>query len=111
MARAALRFSAALTLCPEPVEVALQRLVAAGAQFPTVVLDPPRAGAREAMGWLPRLGAERVIYVSCDAMTLARDLTTLTGLGYRPRYVQPLDLMPHTAEIECVAVCDREPVA
>jgi len=111
MARAAARFGDAITRCAEPVDSALAKLSAAGARFSTVVLDPPRAGAREAMSRIVGLGAQRVIYVSCDVMTLARDLATLAAAGYRLRSVQPLDLMPHTAEIECIAVCDREPLS
>lgn len=93
-------------LLAEPVLDALRRL-RRGAVLPTVVvLDPPRAGAAEAMPLIAELAPRRVIYVSCDVMTLARDLGQLRAHGYVPRYVQPIDLMPHTAEIECIAVCD-----
>lgn len=56
---------------------------------------------------LGALSARRIVYVSCDAMTLGRDLGELQHFGFTPRTVQPIDLMPHTAEVECVAVLDR----
>lgn len=87
-----------------PVERALA--ARAGTCFDVAVLDPPRAGARAALAALTRLAVRRVVYVSCDAMTLGRDLMELRAAGLRPRSVQPLDLMPHTAQVECVAVLD-----
>ena len=111
VARAQALFGNTLDLRAEPVENALLRLAAQGTPASTVVLDPPRAGARDAIALVPRLFAARVVYVSCDVMTLARDLAVLCDAGYRPRAVQPLDLMPHTAEVECVAVCDRDAAA
>lgn len=91
-----------------PVERAVAELARAGARFDVAVLDPPRAGAKEALAALATLGLRRVVYVSCDVMTLARDLQTLDRAGLRPKTVQPLDLMPHTAQVECVAVLDAE---
>ena len=87
-----------------PVERALA--ARAGTRFDVAVLDPPRTGARAALAALARLAVRRVVYVSCDAMTLGRDLMELRAAGLRPRSVQPLDLMPHTAQVECVAVLD-----
>ena len=83
-------------------------MVDAGEAFDAIVMNPPRRGvspaAREAVALL---GAPIMVYVSCDPMTLARDLRSLRAAGYRPRWVQPIDLMPHTAEVECVAVLER----
>ena len=55
---------------------------------------------------LGALRARRLVYVSCDAMTLGRDLVELRQHGSTPKTVLPLDLMPQTAEVECVAVLD-----
>jgi 23S rRNA (uracil1939-C5)-methyltransferase len=73
--------------------------------FDRVLLDPPRAGAKDAMAAIARLGAQRIVYVSCDPATLARDLALLEG--YRLVGATPIDLMPHTDHVEVVAVAER----
>lgn len=86
-------------------------LAAAGSKFDVVIANPPRRGlspaAREAIA---ALGASRVIYVACDLDNLSRDLDHLARLGYRPRSLHPLDMLPLTEEIEVVAVLERAPL-
>jgi len=73
-----------------------------------VVLDPPRPGlTRRALEGLLRLKPERIIYVSCDPSTLARDLSRFCSRGYRCLEVQPLDLYPQTYHIEAVAALTK----
>jgi 23S rRNA (uracil1939-C5)-methyltransferase len=68
-----------------------------------VVVDPPRAGLGERVArGLAKMGASRLTYVSCDPATLARDVTTLTGAGYRLERVHLVDLFPQTYHIESV---------
>ncbi|MGH2390483.1 MAG: 23S rRNA (uracil(1939)-C(5))-methyltransferase RlmD [Chloroflexota bacterium] len=68
-----------------------------------VVVDPPRTGCSpETLRQLARIKAPRLIYVSCDAATLARDLRVLLDSGYELETVQPFDLFPQTAHIESV---------
>ncbi|MBE7451832.1 MAG: hypothetical protein HS111_23975 [Kofleriaceae bacterium] len=81
---------------------------AAAARFDLVLLDPPRAGARAAVAALPALGPDRVVYVSCDPSTLARDGELLAAAGLAPRWAQALDLMPQTAHVEVVACFERQ---
>lgn len=76
----------------------------AGYRPQVVILDPPRAGARELIGPLTELRPERVLYVSCDAPTLARDLRALTGGGYKVERVRALDFFPNTHHVEVVAL-------
>lgn len=73
-----------------------------------VVLDPPRRGCHpQALAQLARMAAERIVYVSCHPATLARDLKLLVAGGYLVESVQPIDLFPQTAHIECVTVLRR----
>ncbi len=74
------------------------------------VIDPPRAGCQQTvLDILVQHPVKRIVYVSCDPSTLARDLKILCHLHptYRLRSVQPLDMFPQTAHIECVAVLER----
>ena len=75
-----------------------------------LVIDPPRAGCqRVVLDALIQHPVMRIVYVSCDPSTLARDLNILCHLSstYRLRSVQPLDMFPQTAHIECVAVLEH----
>lgn len=87
----------------------VERVLAEGVPKPDIlVLDPPRTGASpEAGAALTGLGAARVIYVSCDVATLARDVRLLVSTGYRLTHLQAFDLFPQTAHVETVAVFDR----
>lgn len=74
-----------------------------------VILDPPRAGVeRTVLAALGRMKVPKVIYVSCDPATLARDLRHLRDEGYTLGAVQPLDMFPQTYHIEAVAVLTLE---
>ncbi|MHB8985317.1 MAG: 23S rRNA (uracil(1939)-C(5))-methyltransferase RlmD [Eubacteriales bacterium] len=85
------------------VERRLPTLAARGLRPDVVVLDPPRRGCgREALEAVAEMRAPRVIYVSCDPGTLARDLGHLTGGGYRVEEVQPVDMFPWTSHVECI---------
>jgi 23S rRNA (uracil1939-C5)-methyltransferase len=84
-------------------------LAAAACHFDLAVLDPPRTGAAAVIAPLARLGPPRIIYISCDPATLARDLDPLLAADYRPRRGQVLDLMPQTAHVEVVVALARPP--
>ncbi|MGE5580824.1 MAG: 23S rRNA (uracil(1939)-C(5))-methyltransferase RlmD [Bacillota bacterium] len=73
-----------------------------------VILDPPRGGAEEpALRAIARAKPRTIVYVSCNPSTLARDLITLGQDGYRPLWVQPVDMFPQTPHVECVALMSR----
>jgi 23S rRNA (uracil1939-C5)-methyltransferase len=76
--------------------------------FSKVLLDPPRSGAQEVLQHLPRLGAERIVYVSCYPGTLARDAGILVNeLGYRLISAGVMDMFPHTAHVESIALFEK----
>jgi 23S rRNA (uracil1939-C5)-methyltransferase len=88
----------------KPIEQAVLDLIGEGKMFERIILDPPREGVgRETLESLTRLNPSRIVYVSCDPATLARDLKILTDGGYRPGRIQPIDLFPQTAHLETVA--------
>lgn len=89
---------------------AIMRKMPRDRDFHTVILDPPREGVPE---WILRLigrgvRPKRMVYVSCNPQALARDLVLLLHSGYRLEEVQPVDMFPHTAHIESVAVLTRK---
>ena len=93
------------------VEDALHRL---GRTRPdVVVLDPPRHGCGPAVtrGVFANVAPARAIYVSCDPVSLARDLVDITGAGYSIARVQPVDMFPHTPHIETVVTLERTAAA
>jgi 23S rRNA (uracil1939-C5)-methyltransferase len=71
------------------------------------VLDPPRAGADKVLEDLPRKGTDRVVYVSCHPASLARDAGILVGKGFRLVSAGVMDMFPHTAHVESIALFER----
>lgn len=83
----------------------MPKLVRDGVRADVVVLDPPRKGCDEpVLEAAAAAGPHRIVYVSCNPASLARDLERLHALGYRTVEVQPVDMFPHTAHIECCAL-------
>jgi 23S rRNA (uracil1939-C5)-methyltransferase len=85
----------------------VRQLIRAGRRFPTIILDPPRSGAAELLRDLPRLEADRIIYISCDPSTLGRDCGVLSGNGYRVVSSVPVDMFPQTYHLESVTLLRR----
>ena len=98
--------SASVDYLPGKVETELRK-VRLG-QHHAVILDPPRAGCEPAaLAELIRLGPERLVYVSCEPSTHARDLIGLVRGGYRVRRAAIVDMFPQTYHIETVALMER----
>lgn len=90
------------------VETQLKRLNSEGIRADVIVLDPPRSGcSREVIGSVLENGPEKIVYVSCDPATLSRDIKILSE-RYTAEEIQPFDMFPQTAHIECVAALSRK---
>ena len=80
----------------------------AGEHCDVLFMDPPRAGSDTAfLSCALTLAPRRIVYVSCNPETLARDLNFLTKRGYRDEKIQPVDMFPHTDHVETVCLLSR----
>jgi 23S rRNA (uracil1939-C5)-methyltransferase len=92
-----------------PAEVVLPEWTRQGVRPDVIVVDPPRKGCDPALlATILELQPRRVVYVSCSASTLARDLRVLVDGGYSVAEVTPVDMFPHTTHVECVVRIYRE---
>jgi len=100
--RNAAAFAGAVALELDSVEAALRR---GRPPLETVIVDPPRTGiSAEALTSLAALRATRIVYVSCDPATMARDARKLLDAGYSLDALQAFDLFPNTPHVECLGV-------
>jgi len=94
-------------ICGKSEEI-IPELVDKGDKIDLVVVDPPRKGCEKVLlEAIARAEIKRMVYVSCDSATLARDLNILEGLGYKVLEVQPVDMFPNTGHVECVVLMSR----
>lgn len=90
-------------------EEVIPKLIKEGVKADVIVVDPPRKGCDiKLLKAIGETKPERVVYVSCDPSTLARDLKILDELGYKTEKVQPVDMFPQTAHIENIAKLVRK---
>jgi 23S rRNA (uracil1939-C5)-methyltransferase len=89
-------------------EKAMTGLIAESARFDVLLLDPPRAGAPQVAVWANALLVRRVVYVSCDPTSLARDAQRLVSAGFSLRSIELFDLFPQTPHVETLACFERE---
>lgn len=76
--------------------------------FDKILIDPPRSGALDVVNYLPAFGAKRLVYVSCNPATLARDAGVLVEKGYRLVKAGVMDMFPHTAHVESIALFEAK---
>ena len=89
--------------------VAAERLRSEGIAPSTIILDPPRKGcAEDLLKTVADMNPEKIVYVSCDPATLARDCARLLTLGYIVQEVTPVDMFPRTAHVETVCLLSRK---
>lgn len=86
----------------------LPELLRSGVKPDVIVIDPPRAGCEEkVLNAIASVKPKRVIYVSCNPATLARDLAYMKTRGYETQKVQPVDMFPQTHHVECVVLLTK----
>lgn len=86
----------------------MTKMAAEGKSADVVLMDPPRAGSDEAfLSSVVTLNPEKIVYISCNPETQARDLKYLTQNGYKVRKIQPVDMFPHTAHTETVVLLSQ----
>ncbi|WP_334110215.1 23S rRNA (uracil(1939)-C(5))-methyltransferase RlmD [Anoxybacillus sp.] len=89
-------------------EVIIPKWYEQGVRADCIVVDPPRKGCDESLlQTMITMKPKRIVYVSCNPATLARDLRILEDGGYKTIEVQPVDMFPHTMHVECVAKLER----
>ena len=101
------RIENARFLCGDAARAALT-LEMEGIVPDVVVVDPPRKGCAPGLiETIARMNPSRVVMVSCDSATAARDAALFSAAGYRPARVQPVDMFPRTAHVECVVLMSK----
>lgn len=86
----------------------MQALAKDGQNFDVIILDPPRAGSTLTfLKATAQLAQKKIVYVSCNVVTQARDLKVLLDSGFAIERVTPVDMFPHTKHVECVVVLSR----
>jgi len=75
--------------------------------YDRILIDPPRSGALEVVQQIAGLGAEKILYVSCNPATLARDAGELDRQGYRLQCAGVMDMFPQTTHVESLALFER----
>lgn len=95
-------------ICADALE-ASEQLRDEGIKPDVIMLDPPRKGLDERLvPIIAGMNAKRIVYVSCDCATLARDMKRLSEYGYKPMRLSAVDMFPRTAHVESVALLSRE---
>ena len=73
-----------------------------------IVVDPPRAGCEEkVLAAMAGVGPQRIVYVSCNPASLARDIAFLEQYAYKALVAQPVDMFPMTSHVECVVMLTK----
>ena len=92
----------------DAIEV-LPNLSEKGIQPDVIVVDPPRAGCeKQVLESFANMNPTRIVYVSCNPASLARDIGVLAELGYVAKEIQPVDMFGATSHVECVALIERK---
>lgn len=84
--------------------------IGADMHFSCIIMDPPRSGASDHfINAVLKMKPEKIIYISCEPKSLARDMRKLVSKGYKPLFMRPYDMFPHTANVETACVLSLTP--
>ena len=87
----------------------MKELAAQGEKVDVIFMDPPRSGSTpEFLRAAAKMAPEKIVYISCDPSTQARDLAFITKLDYNVKEIQPVDLFPHTEHCECIVLLEKK---
>lgn len=87
----------------------MTELASHGEKVDVIFMDPPRSGSTpDFLRAAAKMAPKKIVYISCDPNTQARDLTLITKLGYRVTKIQPVDLFPHTDHCENICLLERK---
>ena len=97
-----------VTYVCDSAESAMKKWVTAGIKPTVIFVDPPRKGLTDSfIRTSASVEPEKIVYISCNVATMARDVKLYEELGYRLTKVQPTDLFPNTHHVECVGLLTR----
>ncbi|MBQ0136023.1 MAG: 23S rRNA (uracil(1939)-C(5))-methyltransferase RlmD, partial [Oscillospiraceae bacterium] len=89
----------------------INEMADAGEHLDVILMDPPRAGSTEEfLDACVHIAPDRIVYVSCNPETLARDLSYITKKNYKVEKIQPVDMFPHTAHVETVVLLSKKKI-
>ena len=89
-------------------DTAFRRVIAAHGKPDVIITDPPRAGMHpDVVKKIAEAGAQKIVYVSCNPATQARDIALLAD-KYRVTKIQPVDMFPHTSHVENIALLESK---
>ena len=85
-----------------------QMIIRSRIKVDAMIVDPPRKGcSRDTLEAINKISPKRLVYVSCDPATLARDVKILTDMGFKVEKIQPVDMFPQTVHIETIVLLQK----
>ena len=98
-----------VTIINDDAEKVFEGFVKEKRAFDVVLLDPPRKGcSKNSLDYATKLSKDVIIYTSCNPSSLANDLKYLKEKGFKPQFIQPVDMFCHTPHIENVVLIEKE---
>jgi 23S rRNA (uracil-5-)-methyltransferase RumA len=98
-----------VVLMQEDMTAGLEKMIHNGIRPDVLIIDPPRVGCKSSLiEQIVRLAPRKIVYISCNPATQARDIRLLCDRMFHLEFLQPMDMFPHTAHIEVIALLVRK---